>query len=212
MDAWDKSYVRPTATDLTSDPGYLARMKAGEEAAGRSAAARGTLLTGGFQKGLAQANQDYASNEYQRLADRSLGEYMNAFNTFTTDKGRRSTEFGNTYNRALGEYGQRFNIDQANQLNKYGVVTGNFGMGETSRMNDQSILSSNRNFGLAEKGQNFSIFDTNRAYDANRSDTGFNQRRSTYNDYFDQSRLLDRDRAFDDQWLGLYGSPTQKGG
>src|SRR3990167_10236670 len=35
MDAWDKSYVRPTATDLTSDPGYLARMKAGEEAAGR---------------------------------------------------------------------------------------------------------------------------------------------------------------------------------
>ena len=168
---WDKTYTRPTATDLYTDPGYEARMRAGNQGAERSAAARGTLLTGGFQKALGNWNSDYASNEYQRLADRSLGEYMNAFNTFTTDKGRRAAnadtifgqelsgyqtdfktdqadkarrgaEFGNTYNRALGEYGQRFNIDTANQLNKYGIVTGD------------------RNYGLAKDAQNFSIFDT----------------------------------------------------
>src|SRR3990167_1069861 len=42
-DKWDKSYVRPTATDLYTDPGYEARLRAGEDAAGRSAAARCTL-------------------------------------------------------------------------------------------------------------------------------------------------------------------------
>jgi hypothetical protein len=50
---------------LEMAPGYQFRLGEGLKALERSAAARGTLLTGGTLKGLQRYAQDYASNEYQ---------------------------------------------------------------------------------------------------------------------------------------------------
>lgn len=49
---------------LETSPGYQFRLGEGLKALERSAAARGTLLTGGTLKGLTRFGQDYASNEY----------------------------------------------------------------------------------------------------------------------------------------------------
>ena len=49
---------------LAASPGYQFRLQQGQQALERSAAARGTLLTGGTAKALDRYGQDYASTEY----------------------------------------------------------------------------------------------------------------------------------------------------
>ena len=51
-------------TGLETSPGYQFRLGEGLKALERSAASRGTLLTGGTLKGLQRYAQDYASGEY----------------------------------------------------------------------------------------------------------------------------------------------------
>jgi hypothetical protein len=73
-DALQKPFTLPTAQDLlTNDPGYMARYQLGQDAIQRSAAAQGTLLSGGTLKGLQQAGQDYASSEYNNYYNQLLG-------------------------------------------------------------------------------------------------------------------------------------------
>jgi hypothetical protein len=65
----------------TTDPGYGARLQTGVDAIQRSAAAKGTLLTGGTLKGLNRFAQDYASNEYGNVYNRALQGYNTNYNT-----------------------------------------------------------------------------------------------------------------------------------
>lgn len=58
---------------LIDDPGYQFQLGEGLKALQRSAAARGTLLTGGTLKGLNQYAQDYANTAYQNAFNRNLG-------------------------------------------------------------------------------------------------------------------------------------------
>lgn len=67
-----------TVNDFKQDPGYDFRLKEGQKALERSAAARGGLQSGGTLKNIARYAQDYASNEYQ-----------NAYNRFNADRDRR---------------------------------------------------------------------------------------------------------------------------
>lgn len=56
--------------DFKQDPGYQFRMDEGIRALDRSAAARGTLNSGGQLRKLTRYGQDYASNEYQNVYNR----------------------------------------------------------------------------------------------------------------------------------------------
>ena len=58
---------------LEQSPGYQFRLNEGMKALQRSAAARGTLLTGGTLKGLERYAQDYASNEYGTRVNQLAG-------------------------------------------------------------------------------------------------------------------------------------------
>lgn len=60
-------------TGLETSPGYQFRLGEGVKALERSAAARGTLLTGGALKGLERYAQDYASNEYGTRVNQLMG-------------------------------------------------------------------------------------------------------------------------------------------
>lgn len=222
MDPWTRMYTRPTAADLQTDPGVQVRLEAQQRAMERSAAAKGTLLTGGFQRSLGEVMQDYASNEYQRLVDRATQEYLNAFkvftgdksrrasvyndqfgqslaghqtdfNTFLGDKDRRSREYGNTYGRALGEFGQRFDTHQANQLNAFNI-------GRAGRLDDFNI-------GRTTKMDDFGISDTNRrfGFDVDRDLWGRN--RTGYMDDFNIWRTLNRDWTDDNFRLADFGRP-----
>lgn len=76
-----------TLTDFVKDPGYQFRLDEGRKALEGSAAARGTMLSGGTLKALTQYGQDYAS-----------GEFSTAYNRWNADRDRR-------FNRLAGVAG-----------------------------------------------------------------------------------------------------------
>lgn len=69
-------YVAPDKNSIFNDPGYQARLDAGNRALERSAAARGMLRGGNTLTGLADWNQNAASQEYQNAVNRYNNEYQ----------------------------------------------------------------------------------------------------------------------------------------
>lgn len=123
-DALNTPYALPTLDQLQSSPGYQARLDANQQAQQRSAASRGTILSGGFQNALGKSQQDYASNEYNNLAGQTLaarqenvgeyqGDFTNAFNQYTQKYG----EFNNANQTALAQRGQNESEYLNNTLN-----------------------------------------------------------------------------------------------
>lgn len=89
-------FTAPTGVDEQNDPGYQFRLNQGNQALNRSAASKGTLLSGGTQKALARYNQDYASNEFQ-------GVYNRALSTYGAQAQAGETQYQNRYAAYLGE-------------------------------------------------------------------------------------------------------------
>jgi hypothetical protein len=96
------NFQAPTDVTQQNDPGWQFRMKEGLDAIQRSAASKGTLLTGGAMTDLMAFGQDFASNEYGNVYNRA------------------ASEWDRNYNRALGEYQQAYNIFGNNQANQFG--------------------------------------------------------------------------------------------
>jgi hypothetical protein len=103
LQGWNQPFVPPTAATEQNDPGYRFRLSQGLQALQNSAAARGGLLSGNTLQGIEQYAQDYASNEYQ-----------------------------NVYNRSLGQYQQNYNIFQQNQANEFNRLAALAGIGQTA--------------------------------------------------------------------------------
>jgi hypothetical protein len=103
-------FTAPTAAELLNDPGYLSRLNAGNLALDRSAAARGSILSGGTLKARERYAQDYGSNEYGNMYGRAL----TTFGTNTAaglagrqqNQGEYNTDFSNAFNQYLTKYGQ----------------------------------------------------------------------------------------------------------
>ena len=86
---------------MAQDPGYQFRLGEGLNAIQRGAAARGTLLTGGLQKGLQRYAQDYASGEYGNIFGRNLDlARLGQFGATGTAQGYSNS------GQAAGIYGQ----------------------------------------------------------------------------------------------------------
>jgi hypothetical protein len=69
-------FEAPSMTDFNAIPGLQSRYAMGLQGLERSAAAKGSLLSGGTQKAIARYGQDYASNEYGNLFNRALQQYQ----------------------------------------------------------------------------------------------------------------------------------------
>jgi len=93
------------ASDFTADPGYDFRLQQGVDALQRSAASKGTALSGGTLKALSEYNQRFASNEYN-----------NAYNRFMANKASRYNQLG-----AIAGVGQQ----TATQLGQFGQENAN---------------------------------------------------------------------------------------
>lgn len=101
---------------LDNDPGYQFRLDQGTQALQQSAAARGTLNTGGTLQDLVNYGQNYASSEYGNAYNRALGTYQtnfsDALNAYQTNFGgalagynsRYQTQYLNPYNQLIGQY------------------------------------------------------------------------------------------------------------
>ncbi len=95
--------------DYQADPGYAFRLKAGTDALGHQAAARGGLISGQTLKGM----QDYAQGSASQ-------EYGNAFNRYQTNRANQLAPLG-----SLMSSGQAAASNQAGSAGQYGVNAGN---------------------------------------------------------------------------------------
>lgn len=98
---WTTPFNAPDNLTEQNDPGFQARMKMGTDALERSAASKGTLLTGGMMKDLNKFAQDYASNEYGNVYNRALGQYQQAYGIFNNNQGNLFNRLGSLAN--IGE-------------------------------------------------------------------------------------------------------------
>lgn len=80
------TFTAPTALTEQNDPGYQARLQLGTDAIQKSAAARGSVVTGGTAKALDTYGQDYASNEYSNVYNRALTDYTTNYNAYNTNQ------------------------------------------------------------------------------------------------------------------------------
>jgi hypothetical protein len=101
-------FKAPTAEDMRADPGYQARMDAVKQQQVAGAAHGGVLRTGGFQKGLAQAVGNQASQEYGNVYGRQAQEHE-----------RRRREAESNYGINQGNTKQAFDTNIANKLQAY---------------------------------------------------------------------------------------------
>lgn len=124
-----------TGSDFQKDPGYEFRLAEGAKALERSAAAKGSVQSGGTLKALSRYNQDFATNEYN-----------NVYNRFNADRDRRFGRLSNIAGMGLnattqgvnaaGQFGSMYGQNMTNMGNAY--AAGNMAKGKAN----QQLLSS----------------------------------------------------------------------
>ncbi len=108
---WNEEFKAPSAGDLYADPGYQGRLDASRKGFERSAAAKGSILSGGSQVALGRQQQDLASQEYGQLFGRAYDTYQQRYGQF---KDRLASDFGA---RGLNE--SAYQNDESNNSNRY---------------------------------------------------------------------------------------------
>jgi len=109
-------FEAPTAAQAQAYPGEQFMMQQGTQAIQNSAAANGSLLTGGTAKALDAYGQGLASTDYQNV-------YNNAYNTYSSNYNQYENQQANEYNRlaSLAGIGQT----AASQLGTLGQSSAN---------------------------------------------------------------------------------------
>jgi len=106
--------------DYKQSPGYKFAMDEGVKGYDRSAAAKGSLGSGGNRGDI----MDFASN----LASR---DYGNQFNRFRQGEADRYQQYTDESNRDYGQYADKFRADQMGTNNLYNKLSGQAGMGQS---------------------------------------------------------------------------------
>lgn len=142
-------FSAPTNVTEQNDPGFQSRLQLGQQALERSAAGRGTLLTGGTAKDLAQFGQNYASNEYQNVYGRAAQDYnTNRNNAYQQYLGDQSTFYANQ-NNPFAKLLSLSALDQQGQ-----IANGQLGLGYAN-LNASNINAGNLlNFDYTQLGAN----------------------------------------------------------
>ena len=79
---WDKQFTAPSVDEIRATPGYQFALNEGVKALDTSAAAQGTVLSGGQKKDILQYATGLADQTAQQKYQNALGEYMNSYNIF----------------------------------------------------------------------------------------------------------------------------------
>lgn len=116
---WSEVFKAPSMEDVQAEPGYALGLKEGLGAKDRTAAARGSILSGGTQKQAARYATDYAATKYGESTGRLFDQYQQRYGQFqdsanrslaarNTNEGAYQTDSGNN----LSQYLTRFNAYQ----------------------------------------------------------------------------------------------------
>jgi hypothetical protein len=140
-------FEAPTGESMLLDPSYQFRLSEGQRVLDASAAARGTLRTGGHLKDTVGYGQQFASQEYGNIYDRAAQQYGvnrgNALQNYLTNEGIRSS----TYGRNLGLAQSTYDVNEANRRgawqDNYGVAKDIYGINAAGRLGAYDINRQN---------------------------------------------------------------------
>ena len=111
-------FTLPTATELTSMPGYQVGLDAGTQQIQRSAAAQGSVLNPGTVQQLNRYGTDYAGTQYANLVGESLAarqqnnsEFQSAQTTNTGLQTNRYSQYLAQNAQALSDYMTNYNVN-----------------------------------------------------------------------------------------------------
>ena len=144
-----------------ADPGYDFRLKEGQKAIERSAAARGTLLGGGTLRDLTSFAQGTASDEYQNAYNRWASDYARAFNTFNANRANRLNPLlslagaGQVTTQQLGEQGIQTARQQGANLMTGANITGDLATQAANARASGYITNANNWSNAINSGLNF---------------------------------------------------------
>ncbi len=145
--------MKQIAREALTDPSYQWRLSQGLKGLERGAASRGTLLTGGLQKGLIDYGQNAASQEYGNVYQRALASYG-------TNRDTNAQNFGQEHTRYLddlsGHGENRASIGQNNEDALAAYRAAHAASNETY----------DRNAAASDKGQDWAAADATRRNDA----------------------------------------------
>lgn len=118
--------------DLGQDPGYAFRLKEGQQALDRQAAARGGLISGGALKAATRYGQEMGSQEYGNAYNRALTKYNADVNRETTGYNRLAamSGTGQTAANTIGAAGQNYATGAGNIAGTMATNIGNAYMGQ----------------------------------------------------------------------------------
>ena len=131
-DLLNTPYALPTQAELEASPGYLASQSAMQRGMERSAAAKGTVLSGGFVgRTLPRAMGEYAGTAYGNLVNQTLGARQQTAN-----------EYNDTFGQSLGARQQQFgeySTDVSNAFQQYQQRYGQFADAEGLKLGARNV-------------------------------------------------------------------------
>jgi hypothetical protein len=224
---WTEKFQAPSVTDLQNEPGYLARLDAAQRGFERSAAAKGSVLSGGFVgRTLPRELQTQASNEYANVYGRAYDSYQQRYGAFQDmanrdasarafNEGAYGADVANSlsaYNTRYSAFGDMANRDAAARQfneNAYGSDVTN---AYNARQTNESAYGADVASSLAARGVNESAYGTDVSNNLNR----YSKNYQAYLDLIGNTRNAENDwwaRQTDIAKYGLdasiAGRPTQ---
>lgn len=123
--SWTETFAAPSLEELLKDPGYLAAENAMQRGLERSAASRGSVLSGGFVgRTLPRALGAFTQSAYGDLYGRRLGEYTQRYGQFQDQasmgaqaRSLNESAYQNDVSNALNQYNTRYRAYQDAILN-----------------------------------------------------------------------------------------------
>jgi hypothetical protein len=141
------AFEAPTGESMLVDPSYQFRLSEGQRVLDASAAARGTLRTGGHLKDTIGYGQQFASQEYGNIYDRAAQQYgtnrQNALQNYLTNEGIRSSTYGRNLGLAQSTYGTNEDIRRGTWQDNYGVAKDIYGINAAGRLDAYDINRQN---------------------------------------------------------------------
>jgi hypothetical protein len=135
---WEERFTAPTMEEALDSPGFKFRLGEGLKALERSAASRGTLLTGGTLKGLQNYGQESASQEYDKVYGRKYNEYDTRRRDFLTNEANRYTSERYNLQDQFGMESDIYGMNRSNRLDNWGISSDYFNMGRANRQDDMN--------------------------------------------------------------------------
>lgn len=116
---WTQQFQPRDPSQIASDPSYQFQMEQGNRGIQSSAAARGTLLTGGTLKALSRFNQGLASTFDDKYYNRDMDQYRMSYDIFRNNQ-------NDPYNKYMGlaSLGQNAAAGVGNQASSYSQSAG----------------------------------------------------------------------------------------